>query len=334
MLGEGDSTPHALWKGMCRIMESKPFVRRFGTTIARDLDSFAVFEIGREQADVISKTGLEMTDDHPVPPFPFPKMLLILPQYVLALEQPEMDVASSTLEYRSTLYMPFAGKHSHEEFAFSRVRLDIAESIKQQRFVSEVLDVKSMVFLQGGLRVRSYPPSENDPTDLNEEILQKSLDPNQTARFSPEGREELAVLIKEIQEKEEGLRREVDDYVRLCFAIGLQAVSWINRPKNFIIEQGPETPRKPGKKDRDRAPRLGERSRYIMLSHDEVRRRWTEGQGTHASPMPHLRRGHFKTLRAERFGDNRGKVIWVSPCHVNGACVEWRQGSVTYKVVG
>lgn len=38
----------------------------------------------------------------------------------------------------------------------------------------------------------------------------------------------------------------------------------------------------------------------------------------HSSPIPHVRRGHFRELRNERFGENIGKVIWINETFVKG----------------
>jgi hypothetical protein len=40
-------------------------------------------------------------------------------------------------------------------------------------------------------------------------------------------------------------------------------------------------------------------------------------------PTPHWRRGHIVTLRAERYGDNRGKTIWRRPAWVGPESWEW-----------
>jgi hypothetical protein len=316
-------------------LESKPFLRRFGTDPLKWVDSSAIFEIASEQSTSISQTEIDMSDEHPVPPFPFPRMLLILPDYVLLLEQPEMDLDTSVLEFRSMLYIPVThGDKHHEEISFATIRLDVAASRSCGRLISEVVDLQSQIHLQGGVRIRNLPADANDPSDHNEELLQRATDPLELSRFKPEAREQLAELVAAVREKERVCREQIDEYTRAGFTLSLFAIAWINQPKHYIVEHGPESLRKPSKKKETRTPRLGERSRHIIVGHDDVRRRWAESHGSHASPMPHLRRGHFKTLRAERFKEKRGKVIWVSPCHVNGACVEWREGAVAYKVVG
>jgi hypothetical protein len=53
--------------------------------------------------------------------------------------------------------------------------------------------------------------------------------------------------------------------------------------------------------------------------------------GTHASPIPHTRRGHYATLRADRFGVNKGKRIWRKPAWVGDT--EWIFEGRQYKVI-
>lgn len=53
--------------------------------------------------------------------------------------------------------------------------------------------------------------------------------------------------------------------------------------------------------------------------------------GAHASPHPHQRRGHWATLRADRYGDNRGKQVWRRPAWVGDR--EWVFEGNRYKVV-
>lgn len=53
--------------------------------------------------------------------------------------------------------------------------------------------------------------------------------------------------------------------------------------------------------------------RYTLETAKPIRESYAE---RHVSP--HWRRGHLRTLRAERYGDNRGKVIYVKPTTVKG----------------
>ncbi len=66
---------------------------------------------------------------------------------------------------------------------------------------------------------------------------------------------------------------------------------------------------------------------------DQIADRWHRAHmaNVRASPMPHLRRGHYRRLRDDGTGEKRR--VWVRASHVGGKCVEWRDGDVTYKVV-
>ena len=54
--------------------------------------------------------------------------------------------------------------------------------------------------------------------------------------------------------------------------------------------------------------------------------------GSHASPSPHVRRGHYATLRAKRFGLNVGKRVWRKQAWVGDT--EWVFDGSHYRVVG
>lgn len=57
-----------------------------------------------------------------------------------------------------------------------------------------------------------------------------------------------------------------------------------------------------------------------------------EPDGTHASPMPHQRRGHWATLRAERWSpEKRGTKVWRRPAWVGDR--EWIHHGSVYRVL-
>jgi len=53
--------------------------------------------------------------------------------------------------------------------------------------------------------------------------------------------------------------------------------------------------------------------------------------GTHASPSPHQRRGHWRTYHSERWGALRGQRRWVRPAWIGDS--EWVFHGTRYKVV-
>lgn len=353
-----ETTPHALWKGFCRFMEHKAFARRFGDGYGQRFDSFAIFEISASQHGSMRDSGYAEGDFSP--PFPFPKIVLIFPDFLIALEQPEMNLDTGVLQYEATIYLiresvdvpsgmeqmddgsrsvvatavreefksvVATAVRGCEELAMATVKIDSERSTQDGTPVAEIVDFRMQIHY-----------ADDEIVDYADDMLFSSKINANTQRIRATGNRELIAeldrMLEESQRVEGQLRDTLKEHLRFCFLLGILSIAWINRPKHYIVEQGPEIDRKSGKKDRERVRRLAERSRHIVIDHDEIRQRWTNHHGTHGSPMPHLRRGHYKTLRAERYKNMRGKVIWVAPCHVGGECVEWREGSVSYKVVG
>lgn len=341
-----DATPHALWKGFCRFMEHKAFARRFGDGYGKRFDSFAIFEISQAQHESMRNPCDAETDFSP--PFPFPKLVLIFPDFLIALEQPEMNLDTGILQYEATIYLvraetepPAATEQMDgfmksvvktavkrsEELAMATVRLDTGRSTEAGMPVAEIADFRVQIHY-----------IDDEIVDYADDMLFSSKIDANTQRIrstgSPEVIAELESMLEESRRVESQLRDTLKEHLRFCFLLGILLIAWINRPKHYIVEQSAEITKKPSKADKGRVRRLAERSRHIVVDHDEIRTRWTNCHGTHGSPMPHLRRGHYKTLRAERYKNMRGKVIWVAPCHVGGECVEWREGAVSYKVIG
>lgn len=105
---------------------------------------------------------------------------------------------------------------------------------------------------------------------------------------------------------------------------------FINDEAHFIIRRSPT---KTSRAKRDKIPRLHQRPTYIVLDKQAITTRYLESSPSNRrSPMPHLRRGHYRTLVAERFKEP-GKRVWVRATHVKGNEVEWREGDRHYKVV-
>ncbi len=108
----------------------------------------------------------------------------------------------------------------------------------------------------------------------------------------------------------------------------LQEIVYFMRPKNFILETTPKKVRKPGKK----FIRQHERPIYTVLEPGAIRK--TMGLSVPAPDgkwrASHERRGHNRILRHERFGENRGKTIWINPTWIGPS--EAVAGNKKYKV--
>lgn len=97
-----------------------------------------------------------------------------------------------------------------------------------------------------------------------------------------------------------------------------EEVMYFNAPNRFIVEATPERVR--DGRSAPKIPRSHERPMFTLLTPDEVRKiiPRQEHVGSHASPAPHERRRHLRTLRSDRFVNMQGRTItipasWVGP---------------------
>jgi len=105
--------------------------------------------------------------------------------------------------------------------------------------------------------------------------------------------------------------------------------AYINHPDYMIVEAAPKKERPSNHKIR----RIHERPEFISLHRTAVRDSWARATGNGAAKCPHMRRGHFKTLRAERWGpEKRGTKVWVRPCTIHGEEITWTERNRMYTV--
>lgn len=109
----------------------------------------------------------------------------------------------------------------------------------------------------------------------------------------------------------------------------MSQVQYMSKSRDVIaIESTPHRVREPKKM----IIRAHERARVVLLDPDEVRKIRPSLGGTHASPIPHTRRGHKRRFFAERYKKMRGKTIWINSFDVKGGDA-WEFGSRRYKVI-
>lgn len=110
----------------------------------------------------------------------------------------------------------------------------------------------------------------------------------------------------------------------------LRTLCYVSAPDHFVVERRPA---KLGRAKAGQIPRLHSRPSYIVLDKQAIKRRYEQASDPSGrrSPCPHLRRGHYRTLGAERY-KNPGQRVWVRAAHVSGNTVEWREGDRYYKV--
>jgi len=98
----------------------------------------------------------------------------------------------------------------------------------------------------------------------------------------------------------------------------LREVMYFNSPSRFVVERIPLSCI--GKPDTSaKIPRSHERPMFTLIDPRSARRVMglpePTGEG-HASPSPHERRRHYRTMRSERFTRARGRTIIIPACWV------------------
>lgn len=92
----------------------------------------------------------------------------------------------------------------------------------------------------------------------------------------------------------------------------------IAHPSNYIVRESPLlTPKEKRRVASGKRFPAAKRARYIIVDHDVLVNRMTS-KGTHASPVPHQRRGHWRKL-AERCRAARARGAertWVRNCEI------------------
>lgn len=125
-------------------------------------------------------------------------------------------------------------------------------------------------------------------------------------------------------------------YLASCVAV--MCVTLINEPATFIVEERPLVP--PKDNPNLSVPRSIGRPHYIVLKPRQIRERFiypkrpedeTEEESEARRKVgAHERRGHYRTLTAERFKHARGRVLWIDPIWVGPS--EAVRGPNKYKV--
>lgn len=106
----------------------------------------------------------------------------------------------------------------------------------------------------------------------------------------------------------------------------LEEIMYFNNPSRFILEEEPINKRGKGKK----IPRSPDRSKYVLLTPDEIRTKFGLSEGGHGKVAPHERRRHPRILRSEKFVHKRGQTIIIPATWVGAS--EAIIGNTRYKV--
>jgi hypothetical protein len=126
------------------------------------------------------------------------------------------------------------------------------------------------------------------------------------------------------------MQQENRDSVQRSGVVAIEEICYANSPSRFILETSPaRLPTHIGPK----LLRAHQRPQYTLLEPGKIRKLLKLPEhvaGTHASPEPHPRRRHVRTLRSEKFTQKHGQTInipasWVGPSEIV-------QGNKRYRV--
>jgi hypothetical protein len=138
--------------------------------------------------------------------------------------------------------------------------------------------------------------------------------------------------------KQDWQEKHGKEAVHTCFTGIIYAVGYLTECPEYMVEVRPEPKVRTEKQKRklgktvQRFPWLNEEApRLILLDPSKQYPRYGRGVGTHASPVPHQRRGHWMTLRAERYKEKKGHSVWRKPAWIGDQ--EWVFKGSVYRVV-
>lgn len=153
---------------------------------------------------------------------------------------------------------------------------------------------------------------------------------------SERARYDLAMMVEELQRGGITVKKITDLTFNLmggCVRIAYHMNKWINQPAHYITRVHDTHP-PDNKKWSPLRRELSRKPRYVVLKPDEIKERWLRAHpGQHASPVPHLRRGHYATLSHERYRHLKGQRIWVRACAVKGHAAQWQEQGKVYEIL-
>ena len=130
-------------------------------------------------------------------------------------------------------------------------------------------------------------------------------------------------------------KRTLANAVLRKFIDACKVFALINSPNRFVVEvSSSKIDAERNKKPTIKIPRSHERPQYTLLTVKEIKELFGEenhASGSHAAPIPHERRRHFRRLSSDYFKNKKGSIIMIPACWV-GEC-EKIVGTKKYRVV-
>lgn len=287
------------WKRVCHVFDNPKAYKRHPEW-KKVLDTCAIFDFRKHDFEKLQQeTSISDDAKELMAPLPFPQIAIVHDWQVYVLDlfwlSEEAQIVAGNL---LALMCPFPEyKHEYETAISGYVEIDFSTSVKFDDLAATTSDLRYTSLINGK---PTYVMGDADP---------RALRVNEVDPHHESGKKVLPGLFMNV----------------------ITFLTYINSPERFIVEQLPE---KTGKLKKGRIPRLYQRPQYIILDKQSIKKRYLDSQPNgRKSPMPHLRRGHYRTLTSEKFKRKHGQRVWVRATHVKGNTVEWREGERHYRVI-
>lgn len=293
------------WKRVCQIFDN-PKVHRRHPGWKDVLDTCAVFDFrGHDYEKLRAEIGISDNAEELMAPLPFPKIAIVHDWQCYAVDLFYVSEESNILAGNILAIMcPFPEhRHVYEVVISGYVEIDISEKATDDTgtFFNGKPSMSDVCYTT---MINGNPTAIHGNGEAHSALRKNDIDPN--------GHKATDVL--------PGLLVNITSFL-----------AYINAPERYIVQQ---TPQKMGKPKKGQIPRIYQRPQYIILDKQGIKTRYTDSQPSdRRSPMPHLRRGHYRTLTAERYKAKQGQRVWVRATHIKGNEVEWREGDRFYKVI-
>ena len=114
----------------------------------------------------------------------------------------------------------------------------------------------------------------------------------------------------------------------------LAILSYINQPQNYEVTETPILTDKEKKQAlKNKVYNFAKKGKHIILNYSQVKeliKATTNTNSKHNSLLPHSRRGHWRSLKADRYLQK--KNIWVRPADVNKGMI-WKSKKMIYEII-
>jgi len=291
------------------------------------IDHSPMFSFDAEREKVVLETAKSLTHEQRVlpPPMPFDTCLLVDTMgVVLFFDVNDFEAGEKTVGeqkiFRDMGVVTFCSNTAMDEVAIDSFSLIVG---RVEVSCPPNGNVGRRYFVKGNVLAWIGIGGQEDNAivqDIPEHVVPYTKD------------EKEAIPAGGIEVDDETYGRAVKGDFMASVDCGLDQLHYINLPRHYLVVDTPAHVKPRAK--HVKTPRFNDRPKVLMVDPMKVhviRPPSAGGGGEHASPIPHMRRGHTKVLKAERYKNKRWSVIHIHPTWVGPT--EWSHGRSQYKVI-